>query len=72
MTEHLRQRLESLGFARGNRVRLYGRKFEIVSAPIIITRNVVMIDTIDAASGKIERVRIPLPVLNTAGAHSAA
>lgn len=53
-------------------MRLYGRRFEIVSAPIIITRNLVMMDAIDAASGKVERIRIPLPVLKMAGTHTAA
>lgn len=53
-------------------MRLYGRKFEIVGEPIVIAPNLVMMDAIDAASGKVERVRIPLPVLHTAGAYSAA
>jgi hypothetical protein len=72
MTELLSQKLQSLGFARGNQMRLYGRKFEIVSEPIIIARNLVMIDAIDPAAGKVERVRIPLPVLKTAGSLTAA
>jgi hypothetical protein len=72
MIEQLSQKLQSLGFARGNQMRLYGRRFEIVSAPIIITRNLVMMDAIDAASGKVERIRIPLPVLKMAGTHTAA
>jgi hypothetical protein len=72
MTGHLSQRLKSLGFARGNQMRLYGRKFEILGEPIIIAHNLVMMDAIDAASGKIERVRIPLPVLKTAEAFTAA
>lgn len=72
MTEHLCQKLQSLGFARGNQMRLYGRKFEIVSEPIIVSRHLVMMDAIDAASGRVERVRIPLPVLKTAGMFSAA
>jgi hypothetical protein len=72
MTQHLCQKLQSLGFARGNQMRLYGRKFEIVSEPIFIARNLVTIDAIDALSGRVERVRIPLPVLKTAGMFSAA
>jgi hypothetical protein len=72
MTEHLFQKPQSLGFARGNQMRLYGRKFEIVSGPIIIAHNLVLMDAIDAASGKAERVRIPLPVLKMAGAFRAA
>jgi hypothetical protein len=72
MTEHLSQKLQSLGFARGNQVRLYGRRFEIVSEPIIIAHNLVVMDAIDSASGKFERVRIPLQVLKTAGTFRAA
>lgn len=72
MPERLSEKLQSLGFARGNQIRLYGRKFEIVSEPIVVTRSLVMMDAIDAASGKLERVRIPLPVLKTAGASQAA
>jgi hypothetical protein len=66
MTEPLSKRLRSLGFARGNQMRLYGRKFEIVSEPVIIARNLVTVDA------KLERVRIPLPVLKTAGMFTAA
>jgi hypothetical protein len=68
----LSQKLQSLGFARGNQMRLYGRRFEIVSEPIIIAHNLVVMDAIDAASGKFERVRIPLQVLKTAGTFRAA
>ena len=66
MVEPLSKRLRSLGFARGNQMRLYGRKFEIVSEPVIIARNLVTVDA------KLERVRIPLPVLKTAGMFTAA
>lgn len=72
MTENLSQKLQSLGFARGNQMRLYGRRFEIISEPIVVTGSLVMMDAIDAASGKLERVRIPLPILKTAGASRAA
>lgn len=72
MTEELSQKLQSLGFARGNQMRLYGRKFEILSNPIIIASNLVMMDAIDAGSGKVERVRIPLQILKTAGMLRAA
>lgn len=72
MTELLFRKLQSRGFARGNQMRLYGRRFEIISEPIIIADNLVMMDAIDAASGKAERVRIPLPVLKMAGGFKAA
>jgi hypothetical protein len=53
-------------------MRLYGRKFEFVSEPIVVARHLVLMDAIDAVSGKIERVRIPLPILKTAGMAAAA
>jgi hypothetical protein len=53
-------------------MRLYGRKFEIVGDPFIIACNLVMVDAIDTASGKVERVRIPFPVLKTAVSFNAA
>jgi hypothetical protein len=61
-----------MGFARGNQMRLYGRKFKIFSEPIVIAHNLVTVDAIDALSGKVERVRLPLPVLKTAGMFRAA
>lgn len=72
MTEYLSQKLQSLGFSRGNQMRLYGRTFEIVSDPIIFGRNLVLMDAIDANSGRIERVRIPLPIVKTAETGTAA
>lgn len=53
-------------------MQLYGGKFEIVSEPIVISDNLGLMDATDAASGKAERVRIPLPVLKMAGAFRAA
>jgi hypothetical protein len=72
VTELLSAKLRSLGFAPGNQMRLYGRKFEFVSEPIVVARHLVLMDAIDAVSGKIERVRIPLPILKTAGMAAAA
>ena len=59
MIEALSKRLPFLGFARGIKCGSMGAKFEIVSEPVVIARNLVTLDAIDALSGRIERVRIP-------------
>jgi hypothetical protein len=65
MTEYIAQKLKSLGFSLGSQIRLYGRTFEIVGEPIVIGRNLVLMDALDADSGRLERVRIPLTILKT-------
>jgi hypothetical protein len=66
MTKFLCETLQSLGFSPGNQVRLYGRNYEVVSEPIVVARNLVLVDALDADSGRIERLRIPLPILRKA------
>ena len=66
MIKYLCEKLQSLGFSPGNQVRLYGRNYEIVCEPIVVTRNLVLVDALDADSGRIERVRIPLPIVRNA------
>jgi hypothetical protein len=72
MTEYLSQKLQSLGFSPGNQVRLYGRKFEVVSEPIVVAGNLVLVDALDADSGRRERVRIPITVLKTTETRNVA
>ena len=59
-------RLQKLGFTLGTQVRLYGERFEIAGQPIIVSENLVLVDAIEMKSGKLKRVRIPLPILNMA------
>ena len=60
----LNLRLQKLGFTLGTQMRLYGERFEIAGEPIIVSEKLVLVDAIEIKSGKLKRVRIPLPILN--------
>ena len=62
----LSERLKNLGFAHGNRMRLYGEIFEMASEPIVVTETLVLVDAIETTSGTHRRLRIPLPILRMA------
>jgi hypothetical protein len=71
MTEkqnNLSARLKRLGFTKGNQMKLYGEVFELVSEPILMADNVVLVDATEKKSGLSRRVRIPLPIVNIASA----
>jgi hypothetical protein len=71
MTEkqiNLTARLKRLGFTKGNQMKLYGEVFEVVSEPIFMADNVVLVDATERKSGQPRRVRIPLPIVNMASA----
>ena len=71
MTEkqiNLFARLQRLGFTKGNQMKLYGEVFQLVSEPILLADNVVLVDATEAKSGLSRRVRIPLPIVNMASA----
>jgi hypothetical protein len=71
MTEkqnNLSARLKRLGFTKGNQMKLYGEVFELVSEPILMADNVVLVDATEKKSGLSRRVRIPLPIVNMASA----
>lgn len=71
MTEkqiNLSARLQRLGFTKGNQMKLYGEVFQLVSEPILLADNVVLVDATEAKSGLSRRVRIPLPIVNMASA----
>jgi len=53
-------------------MRLYGSLYELVSEPIVITENVVFVDAIEMKSGKLRRVRVPLPILKMANVSLSA
>ena len=66
MTEkpfNLCSELERLGFAQGNRMRLYGEEFEFLGGPIVVGENVVLLDATERKSGQSRHVRIPLPIV---------
>jgi hypothetical protein len=55
-----------MGYAKGNQVRLYGEVFDLLSDPVSIGDNLVVVDAIAKRSGSRQRVHIPLSVLNRA------
>ena len=64
-------RLQDLGFKQGSQMKLYGENFEVAGEPLIITDDVVLVDAIEKRSGKLKRVRIPLPILKIAAERAA-
>ena len=38
---------KGLGFAQGNQMKLYGEEFELVSEPIVMADNLVVVDAIE-------------------------
>jgi len=66
--DNLSARLKRLGFTKGNQMKLYGEVFELVSEPILMADNVVLVDATEKKSGLSRRVRIPLPIVNMASA----
>jgi hypothetical protein len=59
-------KLKDLGFRQGNQMKLYGENFEVASEPMVLTGDLVLVDAIEKKSGKLKRVRIPLPILKMA------
>ncbi len=59
--------LKRLGFAAGERVRMYGEEFDLVSDPIALQDQLVFVDAIERRSGGRRRVRIPLPIVRMVG-----
>ena len=56
-------RLKRLGYSHGNRVRVYGEEFELISDPITIQEQLVFVDGVEQKSGDVRRIRIPLPIV---------
>jgi hypothetical protein len=64
--------LKRLGYTTGSQIRLYGEVLEVVSEPIVMADDTVLVDATEKKSGKSRRVSIPLPVVQMAGKHRAA
>jgi hypothetical protein len=70
---NLCERLKRMGFAQENQLKLYGEVFELLSDPIVVEDELVLVDAIEKRSGQLRRVRIPLPIVNMAnGGRTAA
>ncbi len=59
----LSERLKRLGYTEGQRIRLYGEEFDLVSNPITIHEELFFVDGVERKSGKVRRIRIPLPIV---------
>ena len=57
------RKLQRLGYAAQQRIRLYGEEFELVSNPMP-EGNGFAVDGISRKSGNSRRVRIPLSIVN--------
>lgn len=57
------ERLKRMGYAHGNVVRMYGQEFELISDPISISDQLIVVDAIERRSGSLRRVCIPLPIV---------
>jgi len=69
---NLCERLKRMGFAQENQLKLYGEVFELLSDPIVVEDELVLVDAIEKRSGQLRRVRIPLPIVNMANAERTA
>ena len=45
---------------------MYGAIFEVASEPMVVTNDLVLVDAIEKRTGRMKRVRIPLPILKMA------
>jgi hypothetical protein len=53
-------------------MKLYGEEFELLSDPIVVEDDLVLVDAIEKKSGRSRRVRIALPIVNMAKAERSA
>src|ERR1700680_2631974 len=64
--------LKRLRFTKGNQMKLYGEVFEVVSEPIVMADNLVLVAATEQKSGQARRVRIPLPIVRMASRENRA
>ena len=53
--------LKGLGFAKGKHMKLYGQRLTMISDPIVVTEDKVVVEA--EQSGQAKRLPIPLPIL---------
>jgi hypothetical protein len=59
------RKLISLGYARSNRVRLYGQELQLISDPFPHDDGGIAVEVVEKA-GASRTIKLPLPVLNVA------
>jgi hypothetical protein len=62
--KHIRTRLQELGFAREQRIKLYGEEFRLVSDPVPDGEGFA-VEGVTGATSNIRRMRIPLSPITT-------
>ena len=60
------RKLISLGFARSNRVRLYGLEVELISDPFPLREGGIGVEVVETNRASSRTLRLPLPVLQVA------
>jgi hypothetical protein len=56
------ERLKGLGYAKHNRIRMYGEEFDLISDPIV-DESGIAIEAVSRKSGNARRLRIPLSIV---------
>lgn len=60
------RKLVSLGYARSNRVRLYGQEVELVSDPFVHRDGGIAVEVVGKTESRSRTIKLPLPVLHVA------
>ncbi len=60
-------KLISLGYARSNRVRLYGKEVQLVSDPFPHQEGGIAVEVLQGTESSARTIRLPLSVLQVAG-----
>ena len=58
--------IKRLGYAQSDQARLYRDAFELVSDPVSVGENSVIVDAVEQKSGQVKRVRIPPTIVQMA------
>ena len=66
------ERLKQLGFARNKQIKLYGAQFEVIGDPLMLSDDLVVVDTVEQNSGLRRRVGLPLMFLKIASEETLA
>lgn len=61
------RKLISLGYARSNKVRLYGQEVQLISDPFPHRDGGIAVEVVTKNEPASRTLRLPLPVLNVAG-----
>ena len=60
-------KLISLGYARSNRVRLYGKELQLVSDPFPLQEGGIAVEVLHGSESTSRTIKLPLSVLQVAG-----